>query len=242
MKAMILAAGVGKRLQHLTKNKPKALVELNGKPLILHCIEKLKTTGVSQVIVNVHHHADMLETYLKSRDFGVEIAISDERDQLLDTGGGLEKAAWFLEGSEAFYVVNTDVITNIDLHLLRTHHLASGALATLAVRNRNTSRYFLFDGTHTLCGWENIKTGESILSRPVSGTLAMAFSGIQIVSPQVFSVIHKKDSFSLTRLWLELSSLHIIKAYVHDHDYWFDTGTPETLAGAASYLQASGTA
>jgi NDP-sugar pyrophosphorylase family protein len=238
LKAMIFAAGLGSRLQGITKNKPKALVELNGKPLLQLCIEKLKRSGVEYMVVNVHHFAGEIVNFLKlNNNFGVQIEISDESDELLDTGGGLVKAATFLNDGESFWAVNTDVFSNIDLHSMRTHHLASGALATLAVRKRETSRYFLFDEFMNLCGWENIKTGERIESRKAKSVKALAFSGIQIIRPEFFSLCPPKDKFSITKSWIELSGQHNIKAYCHDTDYWFDLGTPEMLALAEDFTR-----
>ncbi len=238
LKAMIFAAGLGSRLQEITKNKPKALVEFNGKPLLQHCVEKLKSAGVDFVVVNVHHFAaDIIDFLKRNNNFDIQIEISDESSDLLDTGGGLIKAQAYLDGKESFWAVNTDVFTNIDLHSMRTHHMASGALATLAVRNRDTSRYFLFDEYMTLSGWENTKTGERIETRSKKSLKPMAFSGIQIIRPEFFELCNKKQKFSITESWISLSENHLIKAYCHDKDYWFDLGTPERLAHAEAFTK-----
>ena len=158
MKAMIFAAGLGSRLRPLTDERPKALVELNGKPLITGVIEKLAAAGVTEIVVNLHHFADELRQYLAKNDFGLPIHFSDEKKLLLDTGGGLKKAAEFFKDGGPFFAYNVDILTDIDLTKLYHQHLENKALATLAVRKRKTSRYLLFDKDFKLQGWENILT------------------------------------------------------------------------------------
>jgi NDP-sugar pyrophosphorylase family protein len=171
-----------------------------------------------------------------NQNFGIEIQISDETDELLDTGGGLMKARHFFDDRNSFLVCNTDIISNIDLHAMRTHHMASGAIATLAVRQRQTSRYFLFDRTMTLSGWENRKTGEKIITRNNDNLNPFAFSGIQFIHPYFFELCNKSGKFSITKAWIELSENNLIKGYRHDNDYWFDLGTPEALATAEKFF------
>ena len=238
MKAMIFAAGLGTRLQELTTAKPKALVYLNGKPLIQHCIEKLRNTGVSDIIINVFHYPELIIDFVRhNKNFGIHIEFSDESSELLDTGGGLMKAKHFFKGSESFFVCNTDVISDIDLNVMLTHHLASDSLATLAVRNRETSRYFLFDETQTLKGWENRKSSERIVHTADDTPLTpLAFSGIQLVNSDFFKLCKQEGKFSITKSWIELSKHNIIKGYLHDNDYWFDLGTPQALVTAEDYF------
>ncbi len=165
---MLFAAGLGTRLRPLTDDRPKALVEVNGTPLLEIAIHRLIVAGCREIIVNVHHFAEQIIGFLKKNDhFGIRIAISDEREALLETGGGLKKAAWFFDDEKPFLVCNTDVLTNLDLQKFYQKHLESGALATLAVRNRPSSRSFLFDETMRLTGWQNTKTGETRWSKPI---------------------------------------------------------------------------
>lgn len=238
MRAIIFAAGLGTRLQQFTANLPKALVEVNGKPLLQHSIEKLRSAGVEHLIINVHHYASAIIDFLESRkNFGLHIEISDEREELLDTGGGLLKASHFFPGDEPFWACNTDVISNIDLQAMMAHHRASSALATLAVRQRETSRYFLFDSSMTLSGWENRKQGEKRISRDSKPLTSLAFSGIQIIQPDFFKQCPYSGKFSITNAWIELAKTQIIKGYCHDKDFWFDLGTPENLAKAETFLR-----
>ncbi|MBP9005682.1 MAG: NTP transferase domain-containing protein, partial [Candidatus Marinimicrobia bacterium] len=187
MKALILAAGLGKRLRPLTNQKPKALIEVGGRPLLQIAIEYLQMYGFDEIIINVHHHADQIIKYLEVNKYlGQNIIISDETDQLLDTGGALKKAAWFFEDSQPFLVYNVDILCNLDLRQFCKHHRESGALATLAVRQRSSERYLLFDEANVLCGWQNLKTGEIIQTRLSDSPLCqLAFSGISVLSPEI---------------------------------------------------------
>lgn len=236
MKAMIFAAGLGTRLKPLTDNCPKALVEVNGTPLLEIVIRKLKHYGFNDIIVNVHHFADKIETFLEANhNFGINITISDERDELLDTGGGLKKTAPFFNDNQPFLVYNVDILSNINLKALYDYHTGTKALATLAVSNRNTSRYLLFDNDNTLSGWQNIKTNEAIIKRGQQKDLTpLAFSGIHIIDPKIFSLINQKGKFSITPLYLELAEKHAIKGYIHTNDFWLDAGKPESLERASA--------
>ncbi|MGD0711000.1 MAG: nucleotidyltransferase family protein [Bacteroidales bacterium] len=238
MKAFILAAGLGTRLKPLTNNKPKALVEVNGVTLLEHLIVKLQNLEVTELIINVHHYAEQIKEFLrKKNNFGIRIEVSDETEQLLDTGGGLKKAAWFFDDNKPFLVHNVDVLSNIDLNQLYQTHLQSGSLATLAVKDRNTSRYFLFNDNNELCGWENTKTGEILYHSNNSQQLtALAFSGIQVISPHIFDKISETGKFSLTDLYIRLSSKNKITAFRHDRDFWLDLGKPESIDKAENYL------
>ncbi len=234
MKAMIFAAGLGTRLKEETQNKPKALVEIAGKPLLQHAIEKLKNTGISEIVINVHHYSDMIISWLCDQNFYKHIHVSDESGKLLDTGGGLKKAAPFLKGSEPVLIYNVDVISDIDLKLVEQEHIKHNALATLVVRKRRTNRYFKFDEQQRLVGWTNKKTGEIKLSRPVQleTTTEMAFSGIHIVQPEIFALMPEEDKFSITDLYLKLAENHLIKGYFDNSELWMDVGKPIELAEA----------
>ncbi|MDP3434985.1 MAG: sugar phosphate nucleotidyltransferase, partial [Bacteroidota bacterium] len=189
MKALIFAAGLGTRLKEHTSDKPKALVQLAGKPMLQHAIEKLISHQITDITINVFHFADQVISFLNNHSFpGVNIHISDEREGLLDTGGGLKKAETFLTGSEPIMIYNVDVISNLDLNLLERHHLTSGSLATLVVRLRDTSRYLMFDENFQLAGWKNFSNGETKISRvdKFDNSIPYAFSGIQIVQPEIF--------------------------------------------------------
>ena len=233
MRAMILAAGMGTRLKPLTDNKPKALVEINGKAMIAHVIDRLSSAGVTDIIVNVHHHADQIIAYLDNNLFDADIVISDETDLLLDTGGGLKKAEWFLRGSEPFIVHNVDVLSDINLEELISNHVQNESLVTLAVRSRHSSRYFLFDNNHQLIGWENVKTHEMKLVKPKKGEVhSYAFSGIQVIDSEIFHLIIEEGPFSLIDLYLRLAKSYHIRSYTHDYSLWNDLGTPEKLQEA----------
>jgi NDP-sugar pyrophosphorylase family protein len=234
MKAMIFAAGFGTRLLDETSDRPKALVEIGGKTLLQHAIEKLKNEGVSEIVVNVHHFAKLVINFLSENDFGIPIHISDESGKLLDTGGGLKKAAHFFVGNSPVIIYNVDVLSNLDLQRFKNEHLKSGALATLAVRNRKTQRYFKFDNEKRLVGWLNKKTGETKISIPdnFESSTEMAFSGIHIVQPIFFKLMPDEDKFSITNFYLELAKNHLIKGYFDNSDLWMDVGKPEQLAEA----------
>ncbi len=234
MKAMVFAAGLGTRLQNETADKPKALVKVAGKPLLFHAIAKLKDAGITEVVVNVHHFADQVIKYIHSNDFGVKVYISDERDLLLETGGGLKKAAPFFTDNQPILIYNVDILSNIDISLLIADHLETGALATLAVRKRETQRYFKFDDEKQLVGWINKKTGETKNSRPDVFDTAeeMAFSGIHVVRPEMFGLMPDIERFSITNFYLEVASTHTIKGFYDTSDLWIDVGKPEQLEEA----------
>jgi len=234
---MLLAAGLGTRLRPLTDHTPKALIEVNGTPLLRIAIEYLAHHGFNEIILNVHHHAEQIVRYLKAnQNFGHRIFISDETNQLLDTGGGLRKAAWFFNDDQPFLVYNVDILTDLDLGILYQNHLESGALATLAVRNRPSQRYLLFDNENNLCGWQNIKTGETIYAREYGSALQnLAFSGIHVISPEIFKHFISEEVFSLIDLYLQLAGDYPIKGYRHDETRWIDVGKPESLAKATNF-------
>jgi mannose-1-phosphate guanylyltransferase len=237
-KAMILAAGLGTRLRPLTSDRPKALVEIGGRSLLEITLSRLRTFGVGEVIVNVHHFADVVVDYLKANNnFGMRIEVSRE-EALLDTGGGLKKAAWFfLEDSsgldEPFVLHNVDVISTSDLQRIRQSHIERGALATLAVQERETSRHLLFDEQQDLCGRRTGGDRASKLVRPAQQVEALAFSGIHIISPRIFSMLTEEGAFSIIDSYLRLAAQgEKILAFRADKYCWRDLGRPENVAQA----------
>ena len=226
MKAMILAAGLGTRLKPLTDTIPKALVEVDGVTLLEQSLVHLKKSGINQVIINVHHFAGQIIDFLKiNHDFGMKITISDESGELLDTGGGLKKASWFFNDRQPFIVQNVDVISDLDLNKVLDYHIEMKCLAALVVKERETSRYFLFDDNLTLCGWENVKTGERhIPKQTVTAFRQLAFSGIQVMDPEIFNFITETGKFSLTGMYLRLSAENKIVGFIDRDSYWRDAG------------------
>lgn len=240
MKALIFAAGLGTRLKEHTASKPKALVELAGKPLLQHAIEKLVRHQITNITINVFYFADQVIEFLNHHPFpGVQIHLSDERDELLDTGGGLKNAEPFLTGNESILIYNVDVISNLDLNALELVHKKSGSLATLVVRKRETTRYLLFDQYLQLAGWKNFSNGETKISRPDSFDKAIpyAFSGIQIVQPEIFKLISEKGKFPIMDLYLRLANTHSIHGFVDSSTVWMDLGKPDQLPIAEKLLR-----
>lgn len=275
---MILAAGLGTRLRPLTNDRPKALVEIGGRTLLEIALSRLRSFGVNEVIVNVHHFADMIVNYLKTNDdFGMNIEVSRE-DQLLDTGGGLKKAGHFFTGiftensvrdstdreespsqplEDAFIVHNVDVLSTIDLRRMVQYHTDNRALATLAVQDRKTSRYLLFDEHLMLCGRrsgserpgsgaeapEHVRPlhGRSVPDRSVPDhsqpLQALAFCGIHVISPRLLTMMVEDGAFSIINTYLRLAAAgEKIRAFRADEFYWRDLGTPESVARAAHDL------
>ena len=240
MKALLFAAGLGTRLKDHTQDKPKALVNLAGKPLLQHAIEYLKSNGISDITINVFHFAEQIISFLEENNsFGVNLHISDERDQLLDTGGGLKKAGFLLKGNEPILIYNVDVISNLDLHSLLNYHLQQKAMATLAVRTRETTRNLMFDPNLQLAGWKNFSTGETRISRPDSYENArpLAFCGIHIIQPELLELITEEGRFPIIDLYLRLAKDYPIKAFVDTSTIWMDLGKPEQLQAAESLLK-----
>lgn len=237
MKAMIFAAGTGSRLQPLTLHKPKALVEVAGKTMLQHTLEHLKEGGVKEVVINVHHFADQVRDFLaRHGTWGMDIAISDETEELLDTGGGLKKASWFFDDGKPFVVHNVDVLSNLNIKELCRRHTESQALATLAVRQRPSSRYLLFDSNNLLCGWEHVKKEEKKMIRNAPEHNRYAFSGIQVISPDLFPMMPDKKAFPITDVYLEAGKNHPIRAFVEQDSWWFDIGDPEKLEKARRFM------
>jgi NDP-sugar pyrophosphorylase family protein len=241
MKAMVLAAGLGTRLRPLTNDRPKALVEIDGRTLLEIALTRLRSFGVDQAIVNVHHFADMVVEYLKAHNnFGMRIEISHE-EVLLDTGGGLKKAAHFFlddaNAAEPFIVHNVDVISTIDIQRMIQFHSANHALATLAVQHRETSRYLLFDESLQLCGRRSGRDGEPELVRQTSHREALAFCGIHVISPRLLNLITEEGVFSIIPTYLRLAAQEEkIQAFRADEYYWRDLGTPENITQATKDL------
>lgn len=232
MKAMILAAGLGTRLRPLTDRRPKALVEVAGRTLLEITLSRLLEFGVRDVIINAHHFAGMIVDYLNAnRNFGMRIEVSREDDLLLDTGGGLKKAAWFFKGdTEPFILHNVDVISTIDLSLMIHSNQANEALATLAVKDRPTSRPLLFDENLRLCG-----RGSEIV-RPSARPLALAFSGIHVISPRFLPLLTEEGAFSIINSYLRLASVEKILAFRADAYEWRDLGRLESIRQAEGEL------
>jgi mannose-1-phosphate guanylyltransferase len=243
MKAMILAAGLGTRLRPLTDDRPKALVEINGQTLLEITLKRLSTFGIREVVINVHHFADMIVAYLKSNNcFGMKIKISRE-GALLDTGGGLKQAAWFfLQSSpstnEPFLLHNVDVLSDIDLSRMLQVHSNNRALATLAVQKRDTSRYLLFNQQLELCGRCAGADHKPEIVRPSPNLEPLAFAGIHIISPRLLPMLNEEGSFSIISSYIRLAGAgERILAFRADDSYWRDLGKPDDLIHAGVDLK-----
>jgi MurNAc alpha-1-phosphate uridylyltransferase len=235
MKAMILAAGLGSRLKPFTDNHPKALAPVNGKSLLQRNVEYLGSFGINDIIINVHHFApQILETLKQANAWGANIVISDETNEVLETGGGLKKAAHFFKSTnEPFVLLNVDILTDLDLKAMIDFHNSKSALATLAVSDRETSRYFLFDEKDVLSGWENVSSGEKIITRKTAGNLTRkAFSGLHIISPEIFDLMTQEGKFSMVQVYLELSKTNTIYGYNQGDCKFLDVGKPESVMQA----------
>lgn len=235
MRAMVLAAGLGTRLRPLTNDRPKALVEVAGRTLLEITLRRLAALGIREVIVNVHHFADLAVDYLRRNDnFGMRVEISRE-GVLLDTGGGLKKAGWFFlqDGGDAFILHNVDVLSTIDLHQMVESHSKSRALATLAVQDRETSRYLLFDDHSQLCGRRAGGDGSLEMARPAKEVTALAFSGVHVISTRMLRMMTEEGVFSIVNSYLRLAGMgESISAFRADKYYWRDLGKPENVVQA----------
>jgi NDP-sugar pyrophosphorylase family protein len=243
MKAMVFAAGLGTRLRPLTDDRPKALVELNGRTLLEITLARLRTFGINDVVVNAHHFADKLVDYLSAHNsFGMHIQVSRE-DELLDTGGGLKKAAHFFLGDsrnpdEPILIHNVDVISTIDFALMEQAHRADGALATLAVQKRESSRYLVFDEHRQLCGRLIGSDATAEIVRPSRHAESLAFSGIHIISPRLLTMLTEKGILSIINSYLRLAGQgEKIRAFRADEYSWRDVGKLEDLEQAAQELK-----
>jgi NDP-sugar pyrophosphorylase family protein len=231
MKAMILAAGTGTRMLPLTLNKPKALIPVGGTPMIEWIIRRLIRFGYDEITINIHHFGEQIISFVENKkSFGIRIRFSDERDGLLDTGGGLKKASYGF-GKSHVLVHTTDILTNMDLLSFFKFHEKNGALATLAVKDRPTSRSLLINDEQELCGWKNNLTGEIRISREKIETLhPVAFSAVHVISPRLFELMSETGSFSIIDVYLRLAKTERLLTWRHDQDLWMDLGTPEHLA------------
>ncbi|MEP7109351.1 MAG: sugar phosphate nucleotidyltransferase [Ferruginibacter sp.] len=233
---MIFAAGLGSRFKPWTEKHPKALVLVNGKSLLQRNIEYLQAYGITDTVVNVHHFADQIIDAVKENNgWGSNITISNEREELLETGGGLVKARPLLEGIEPFITLNVDILTDLNLNKLFAFHRHRKPLISFGVTNRVTSRYFLFDKNDRLCGWRNVKTGEEkgpcLVAPETRETLIQkAYSCVVVFQPEIFSLIGQRGKFSLTEPYLDLAADHLILGYDHTGDKLVDVGKPETVA------------
>ncbi len=233
-KAMIFAAGLGTRLKPFTDHHPKALAMVNGKPLLQRNIEYFKNAGIRDIIVNVHHFADQIIDFLAlHKQFDCNIVISHEIEQPLETGGGLKKAAWFFEDSMLpFFVMNADILTNMDLGEMYAYHIEKKGIATLAVTTRSTSRNFLYNEDSLLVGWENITTGEQRLSRPSGIQFKGAFTCVHVIDPTMLGLIRQEGKFSIIDSYLNIARHHDIYVYDHTGDDVVDVGKPESILKA----------
>lgn len=225
---MIFAAGLGTRLFPLTADKPKALVEVDGKTLLELAIQKLINANVHYIVVNVHHFNALIISYLQTHHFDAEIVVSNEANELLDTGGGLKFAEPLLRGADHLLLFNVDIISSINLSQLIDYHVDSQATATLAVQQRETSRYLIFDEpSRQLCGWHNRKTDEFVHARETQNPVELAFSGIHVVKSELLNLLPPAKKQSLTPIYLQLARDYPIVGYDHSGDSWHDIGKVE---------------
>ncbi len=241
MQAMIFSAGLGTRFKPWTDNHPKALAVVNGKSLLQRNIEYLQRHGIKDIIVNVHHLADQVDQAIVENDgWGSNILVSDERDELLDTGGGLLKAKELFNPGERFITCNVDILTNLDISKLLNFHSANNALISFGVTNRTSSRHLLFDEKNQLCGWRNTKTGEEKISIANNNLLQKAYSCVVVFEYAIFKLMEEENfagKFSLIDVYLKLAANHLIMGYDHSGDHLVDVGRPESVAVAESFFE-----
>ncbi len=234
LQGMIFAAGLGTRFKPWTDKHPKALAVINGKSLLQRNVEYLQQYGVTEVVVNVHHFADQVTDAIeKNKGWGSKIIFSDETGELLETGGGLKKAASLFTAS-TIVLINVDILCDLDLGAMIGFHHNNKPLATLAVTNRITSRNFLFDAADNLCGWRNTQSGEEKISHKMPQYIQKAFSGIHVIDKELLSLIKQSGKFSMVDVYLDLAHSAIIKGYDHSGSRLIDVGKPETVAIASS--------
>lgn len=237
MKAMIFAAGLGTRLRPLTNDRPKALVEVGGVAMLERVINRLKAHGITEIVINIHHFGEKIIDFVKeNNNFGINIYISDERDLLLDTGGGILKAQQWLDGNEPIIIHNADILTDFDLHKMVEQHINSNADATLLVADRKTARYFYIGENNRLNGWTNISTGEVKPADYIALNTdkLRAFGGVHIVSPSIFSELQNystEPKFSITPFYIDRCKDLKIMGYIPNEKYqWHDIGKIESIA------------
>jgi NDP-sugar pyrophosphorylase family protein len=238
MRAIILAAGLGTRLKPLTDHTPKALIPFKGMPMVERVIRNLANAGISQVMVNVHHHAGRVVEFLEGLMVeGVELRVSDETGQLMDTGGALLQARQFLQEEESFLVHNVDVFTNLDIPELIRCHQEGDALVTLAVKKRPTSRSLLFDDAGCLCGWVHNETGKKkMVRKPVGSQEDFGNTCVQVIDAGFLDFFPETSPRSLTDMYLELAGQQRIRPFIHNQDYWYDLGRYENFIKADKAL------
>lgn len=235
---MLLAAGLGTRLKPFTDHYPKALVSVNHKTLLERNIAYLKSHGITEIIINVHHFAGQVINFLKEHHyFDLPIFISDETEEVLETGGGLKKASWFFMNTEAFVLMNADILTDLDLGAMWQFHRAHQPMATLAVSRRNSTRSFLFNSQQQLCGWTNQSTGEERISRREDNLEARSFSGIHILSGKILPLMTREGKFSMVDVYLELAKQQTILGYDHTGCKFIDVGKPESIIRAEALFE-----
>lgn len=233
MQAMILAAGEGSRLKPITDSIPKPLIQINGYTMLENTIQYLKNNGVTRVVINVHHHAQQIIDYIKANNnFDIEIFISDESDELKNTGGGIVKASKYFNGKEPVIITVSDILTNLALGDMMAFHKQQEALVTLAVKGRKTSRNLLFDTDCRLAGWKNNKTGELKMVEGRTVAANLAFSGIHIIEPKFFEMVISQGNFNIINEYLLLAENCKIVGYNHSSDIWLEFGRLHTLEEA----------
>ena len=238
MKAIIFAAGLGTRFKPWTDEHPKALAMVNGKSLLQRNIEYLQQYGITEVVVNVHHFANQIKEAIKENDgWGSNISISDETKEVLETGGGLMKAQYLLEGDEPFISLNVDILTNLDLGKLIAYHQQHRPLITMGVTNRKSSRVLLFDEGNRLCGWKNAQTGEEKMSIPKPNLIERAYSCVVVYEPKIFSLIQQQGKFSIIAAYLDLAAANSIIGFDHSGDKLVDVGKPESVVIAEALFE-----
>ncbi len=237
MKALIFAAGKGTRLKPFTDHHPKALARVNGVPLLERNIKYLQSYGINDFVINIFHFGEQIVEFLKEHDhFGANIEISDEKDQLLETGGGLVFARRFLDDGEDFLILNADILTDLNITEFVKYHQEKKDFATLAVSDRKSSRKLLFNPEMVLRGWVNVETGEQRLAEFNKGFKPLAFSGIHCMNPAIFGKIKRTGKFSIMEEYLDLMHTEKIHGFEH-HAKLIDVGRPESIVEAEKYFK-----
>jgi NDP-sugar pyrophosphorylase family protein len=241
MKAMIFSAGLGTRFKPWTDHHPKALALVNGKSLLQRNIEYLQSHGITEVVVNVHHFADQIEEAVSAAEgWGSRVVISDERNEVLETGGGLLNAETLLKSDEPFITCNVDILTDLNISNLLDFHRTHRPLISFGITNRTSSRQFLFDDSMQLCGWKNNSTGEVRMSRDEANLKAYSYSCVVVFEPQIFDLMREAgftQKFSLTDVYLRLASEHRILGFDHSGDRFIDVGKPEAVEKAQALFR-----
>lgn len=237
MKALIFAAGKGTRLKPFTDHHPKALAKVNGVPLLERNIRYLQNAGINDFVINIHHFGEQITDFLQShQNFGSNIEISDEKEELLETGGGLVFARHFLDQKEDFIIMNADILTDLDMKKFLNYHQNNKNFVTLAVSERTSSRKLLFDEEMTLKGWMNTQTGEQRLAEFNKGFKPLAFSGIHCINPEIFNKIKRTGKFSIMEEYLDLMLTETIKGYEHEA-LIVDVGRPSSILEAEEHFK-----